>query len=63
METEKENLEVMVEIMEELTEAATQELLQKYSEEKYGVFVRYIKAGRLCKEAGNKYAKFKGSHW
>ena len=60
METEEEDVEVIVARMEELMKAVTQELLQKYSEEYYRVLIRDVKAGRLHKAAENKHAKLKG---
>ena len=49
----------MVTRMEELTKALPEELLQKYSEEEYGVLIKDVKAGRLGKESENKHAKHK----
>ena len=59
METEEEDAEVMVSRMEELTQAVTQKFLWKYSEEEYGVLIKDVKAGMLCKKAENKHAKLK----
>ena len=50
METEEEDVKVIIARMEEQTEAVNQEMLQKYSEEEYGALIRDVQAGRLGKE-------------
>ena len=44
--------------MENLTDAVTQELMQKYSEEEHGVLIKNVKTWRVSKEAENKHARF-----
>ena len=49
MKTGEEVAEVIVVRMEEMMEAVTQELLQMYSEEKFRISIKDVKAGRLGK--------------